>query len=137
MAAAARHVPLRRCAVCRTVLPQGELIRFARDEAGEWKLDADRRAGGRGTWVCRQASCHDRRALGRAFRAQAPAVAGQLAQLAQTDPPAGTAPTAAEGEPQGEAAAGPKRGRLRVRGPRKAEADRDGRTKSQNGGIDG
>jgi predicted RNA-binding protein YlxR (DUF448 family) len=78
-AARARHVPLRRCAVCRHSLPQSELIRFARDESGSWRIDRERRAGGRGMWVCRQERCHQQKALGRAFRAQAADVAGQLA----------------------------------------------------------
>lgn len=73
-----RHVPLRRCAACRASLPQAELIRFARDEQGRWRLDSERRAGGRGTWLCRRVECHSPKALGRAFRAQAPDVAEQL-----------------------------------------------------------
>lgn len=80
-----RHVPMRRCAVCRGPLPRAELIRFARDEAGNWRLDRQKRAGGRGTWVCRQARCHERKALGRAFRAQAPEVAAQLTALEGRD----------------------------------------------------
>jgi predicted RNA-binding protein YlxR (DUF448 family) len=72
---------MRRCAVCRRSLPQPELIRFARDESGNWRIDRERRAGGRGTWVCRQERCHQQKALGRAFRAQAADVAGQLAAL--------------------------------------------------------
>lgn len=76
-----RHVPVRRCAVCRTSLPQPRLIRFARDEAGKWRLDPRKRAGGRGIWVCQQPRCHERKALGRAFRGQAAEVADQLAAL--------------------------------------------------------
>ncbi|MEX2534738.1 MAG: DUF448 domain-containing protein [Trueperaceae bacterium] len=76
-----RHVPLRRCAVCRSSLPQSQLIRFARDGAGDWQLDRERRAGGRGIWVCTEARCQERKTLGRAFRAQAAEVAAQLATL--------------------------------------------------------
>jgi hypothetical protein len=47
------HVPLRRCGGCRRSRPQAELLRFAQDEAGVWQLDPARRAGGRGSWVCR------------------------------------------------------------------------------------
>jgi predicted RNA-binding protein YlxR (DUF448 family) len=72
---------VRRCAVCRRSLPQAELIRFARDEAGNWRLDRRRRAGGRGMWVCEQERCHERKALGKAFRGQAADVAEQLAEL--------------------------------------------------------
>ena len=81
-----RHVPMRRCAVCRSSLPQAQLIRFARDEAGNWRLDPRKRAGGRGAWVCQRSECHQRKALGRPFRAQAAEVAAQLAALdAATD----------------------------------------------------
>ena len=65
--------------------PQAELIRFARDENGEWRLDRQKRAGGRGVWVCFDRRCHERKALGRAFRAQAPQVAAQLAALDELD----------------------------------------------------
>lgn len=82
-----RHVPLRRCAVCRTSQPKSELIRFARDAAGAWLLDSRRQAGGRGVWVCRQSRCHERKPLGRAFRSQAADVAAQLEKYAEPGGP--------------------------------------------------
>ena len=80
-ARASGHVPLRRCVACRTARPQEELIRFARDGEGNWKLDLARRAGGRGAWLCRDEACWSRKSLGRAFRAQAVQVAQQLQAL--------------------------------------------------------
>lgn len=66
-----KHVPLRRCVVCRQQRPQAELIRFVRDEAGQWQLDAGRKAGGRGAWLCHDEGCHKPKKLARFFRAQA------------------------------------------------------------------
>lgn len=66
-----KHVPLRRCVVCRAQRPQAELLRFYRDEEGIWRLDPKRRAGGRGAWVCADnPECHTQKRLGRTFRAQ-------------------------------------------------------------------
>jgi len=70
-----RHVPMRRCVMCRTSQPQADLLRFVRGES-EYRFDARRRLGGRGTWVCRPcaastvASGNDKR-LRSAFRGQA------------------------------------------------------------------
>jgi len=65
------HVPLRRCVGCRRVRPQAELLRLAQDEAGGWRLDPARRAGGRGSWVCRDTpACWTPKRLGRSFRGQ-------------------------------------------------------------------
>jgi predicted RNA-binding protein YlxR (DUF448 family) len=72
--ARAKHVPLRRCVVCRRSRPQGELLRFYQ-EGETWRLDAARRAGGRGSWVCAdQPTCWELKRLRRTFRAQADAV---------------------------------------------------------------
>lgn len=79
--AKAKHIPLRRCVVCRCSKPQAELLRFYRSEAG-WQLDAERHAGGRGAWLCKGAdkppSCHSVKGLGRFFRVDAARVAQQL-----------------------------------------------------------
>jgi len=70
-----RHQPLRRCVLCRTALPQVDLLRFVLGE-GEYRFDDRRRLGGRGTWVCRPcatetvASDNDKR-LRSALRGQA------------------------------------------------------------------
>lgn len=81
-----RHQPLRRCVVCRRSRPQSELLRWYRDPEGAWRLDLDRRAGGRGAWLCREESCWQQKALARFFRAQAPQVRGQLEALSGRSP---------------------------------------------------
>ena len=53
------HVPLRSCAVCRTVQPKRDLTRVVRTPEGEVRLDPGGRAPGRGTYVCAQAACRD------------------------------------------------------------------------------
>jgi len=83
-----RHVPLRRCALCRASLPQAELIRLVKAPAydgGEEavRLDARRRLGGRGTWVCRScaataAAGQGEKRLRQAFSAHAPLVRSLL-----------------------------------------------------------
>lgn len=77
-----RHIPLRRCVVCRASRPQAELIRFYRGVDGRYQLDVSGKAGGRGAWVCRdQPSCHAPKALRRFFRAEADTIAQQLHQI--------------------------------------------------------
>ena len=77
--AAERHVPMRRCVVCRTSMPKDRLIRFVRDDDGAWRLDARGRAPGRGTWVCNDgASEADPKRLARGFRGRPDAVVEQL-----------------------------------------------------------
>ena len=74
-----KHVPLRRCVVCRTSSPQKELIRLYRDSSGHWQLDETGKAGGRGAWLCKdKPECHKLKKLGRFFRADAVQVAQQL-----------------------------------------------------------
>jgi uncharacterized protein len=78
-----RHVPLRRCVVCRTSLTKADLVRLVRHEDG-WRLDPTLLAGGRGTWVCKGciATSDDRatrRAFARAFRQQTDEVLELLA----------------------------------------------------------
>lgn len=73
------RVPLRRCVVCRASTIKGDLLRFARDANGDWQLDLERRAGGRGAWLCRTCAAEaTARELKRFFKGQASAVAGQL-----------------------------------------------------------
>ena len=90
-----RHVPLRRCVVCRESSPQWELLRLTVGEDGAYLYDEKRRLGGRGTWVCRdcasQAVANDNeKVLRRAFRAQAPQVLELLRRAATL--PAAAAP---------------------------------------------
>ena len=74
-----RHVPMRRCVVCRTSLPKERLIRFVRGDDGAWRLDATGRAPGRGTWVCTPCAQEaDPKRLARGFRGRADAVSAQL-----------------------------------------------------------
>ena len=78
----AKHIPLRRCVVCRNSRPQAELIRFFKDESGHWQFDEARKSGGRGAWLCKDSpNCHKLKALGRFFRADAVRVAQQLNDL--------------------------------------------------------
>lgn len=80
-----RHVPLRRCVVCRSSRPQAELIRCYRDETGRYQLDPTGKAGGRGAWLCRyQQDCHDPKKLRRFFRADAETIWQQLITLTDT-----------------------------------------------------
>lgn len=84
---AERHVPLRRCVVCRTSLPKEGLVRFVRDEQNAWTLDADRRSGGRGTWICLDcAHEEDPKRIARGFRGRADDVVTQLRTHLNPDP---------------------------------------------------
>ena len=74
----AKHVPLRRCVVCRATRPQAELLRFYKVEDA-WQLDPNRKGGGRGAWLCRdKETCQRPKALKRFFRAEAEHVAAQV-----------------------------------------------------------
>lgn len=55
--ASSRHVPKRTCVGCRSVAPQGELVRAVADAAGRLGFDRPRRKPGRGVYVHQQASC--------------------------------------------------------------------------------
>src|SRR5690606_41960015 len=73
-----RHVPMRRCVVCRESKPQAELLRLTHDAEGRWVYDARRRLRGRGTWVCRSRAAaaapgEDGETPGRACKAEAAA----------------------------------------------------------------
>lgn len=97
--AATKHVPMRRCVVCRTSKPQVEQFRLVR-ERDAVSLDLARRLGGRGMWVCRScAASGNEKRLRQAFKGQAPQVAQLLSQALAAKPHAGrgaTAPAAAE-----------------------------------------
>ena len=93
-----RHVPLRRCVVCRDSRPKRELIRLVRTGAtgaagsGGWALDLRQRAGGRGTSIClvcalaalRRDDAARFKSFRRAFRQDADAVASLLRDLEAT-----------------------------------------------------
>ncbi|HKI56405.1 MAG TPA: YlxR family protein [Trueperaceae bacterium] len=96
--AKSRHVPLRRCVLCRASLPKAELIRLVRGADGGFELDPAGRAGGRGTWVCR--SCAEEpteKRLRQAFRGQAERVRELLAHARSGRPRAGAEGAPAEG----------------------------------------
>lgn len=81
-----RHIPLRRCVICRTQRPQAELLRVYRDADGLWQLDPSGKAGGRGAWLCRsETACVGAsvKQLTRFFRGQAERVHGCLQQYLQ------------------------------------------------------
>ncbi|MDA0700402.1 MAG: DUF448 domain-containing protein, partial [bacterium] len=86
-----RHVPMRRCVVCRTARPKRELIRLVRGAAG-WALDLRQRAGGRGTSLCpscalatvRRDDAARLKSVRRAFRQETDAVAAVLSTIEST-----------------------------------------------------
>ncbi len=95
-----RHVPLRRCAVCRKVAPQSQLLRLVRQDDG-YRLDPGRRLGGRGTWICADCAAEpNEKRLRQAFKGHAQQVRGLLAALPPHTPR--TAPGTA-GNPASEA----------------------------------
>ena len=72
-----KHIPLRRCVVCREALPQKELLRlYQKDNA--WQFDLKRKAGGRGCWLCFKSKCHESKQLKRFFRNDAERIAQEL-----------------------------------------------------------
>lgn len=93
---ATRHVPLRRCVVCRASKPQAQQYRLVRGE-GAVSLDLTRRLGGRGTWVCHSCAAEaNEKRLRQAFKGHAQQVAQLLSQALAERPPAddgATAPT--------------------------------------------
>lgn len=94
---AERHVPLRRCAVCRDTRPQAELIRLVQDE-GAYRLDLARRLGGRGTWVCRACAAEpNEKKLRQAFRGQAQQVRALLVDALAVRPDPATQRAAGAG----------------------------------------
>jgi predicted RNA-binding protein YlxR (DUF448 family) len=70
------HVPIRTCVGCRQRRPQGELLRCVIDAAGVARVD--RRAPGRGAWLCGPGCIEPARrhkAFDRAWRTAVPASA--------------------------------------------------------------
>ncbi len=75
-----KHVPLRRCVVCREALPQKELLRLTQRE-NAWQFDLKRKAGGRGAWLCLKEKCHEVKQLKRFFRNDAEHIAREVAMI--------------------------------------------------------
>jgi uncharacterized protein len=76
----ARHIPLRRCVVCREALPQKELLRLSQRD-GQWQFDLKCKAGGRGCWLCLKSKCHESKQLKRFFRNDAERIAQELVMI--------------------------------------------------------
>lgn len=96
-----RHVPLRRCVLCRASAPRAGLIRLVWASDG-YRLDLARRLGGRGIWVCPVCAADpDERRLRRAFKGHAPQVRLLLQQAAASH--ASPARQATTGSPAPEA----------------------------------
>jgi predicted RNA-binding protein YlxR (DUF448 family) len=53
----AKHVPLRRCVVCGSRVPQRELVRIVRTAEGTVLVDETAKHSGRGAYLCRQPEC--------------------------------------------------------------------------------
>ncbi len=85
MSEGARHVPLRRCLGCGRQRPQAELVRLATDPGGEIVVDAGRRRGGRGAYLCPVSICV-KRALARGSVPRALRVAGSGTAWAERFP---------------------------------------------------
>lgn len=98
-----KHVPMRRCVLCRRSQPRQELIRLYKEPAaGAYRLDQKKALGGRGTWVCTEcAAKSEPKKLKGAFKGQAPHVAELFEEALKRSSTAGAAalePGAAQGE---------------------------------------
>ncbi len=58
-----KHVPLRRCVVCRTQHPKRDLTRLVYTEAG-LQMDPSGKMAGRGAYLCAAPACWQRAASG-------------------------------------------------------------------------
>jgi predicted RNA-binding protein YlxR (DUF448 family) len=57
------HVPMRTCAVCRTIQPKRSMTRVVRSADGSIGLDLSGKATGRGTYLCDDPACREPRRL--------------------------------------------------------------------------
>lgn len=101
-----RHVPMRRCVLCRNSKAQSELIRFYKTDIGNWELDTHHltklslhtgkavKPSGRGAWVCLNAclnnSCHNPKKLAYFFKKQATEIETLLQELVTKHESTGT-----------------------------------------------
>ena len=58
--------PMRRCIGCRGSYPQKELIRFVFADGG-LKIDEEKKADGRGSYICRKKECFEKAVKSNAF----------------------------------------------------------------------
>lgn len=101
LTARTRHVPLRRCVLCRASQARGDLIRLVQFDDG-YRSDPARKLGGRGTWVCRSCAADpNEKRLRQAFAGQAHAVRALLAGAVST--PTSPAAQGVAGNPASEA----------------------------------
>lgn len=68
-----KHIPQRMCIACRSMKPQGELIRIVKDnETGDISLDMEKKKFGRGAYICKNADCiclaHKKHGIERHFK---------------------------------------------------------------------
>lgn len=59
-------LPMRRCIGCKESYPQQELIRFTFAD-GELKIDEEKKADGRGSYICRKKECYEKAVKSNAF----------------------------------------------------------------------
>jgi predicted RNA-binding protein YlxR (DUF448 family) len=76
----AKHIPFRRCVICRESLPQKSLLRMVQKE-GSWQFDLRRKALGRGSWLCLDHKCHELKSLKRFFKQDAQRIASEIAVI--------------------------------------------------------
>ncbi|MEO8510111.1 MAG: YlxR family protein [Chloroflexota bacterium] len=62
------HIPMRTCAVCRTVRPKRSMIRLVRTAERQVIADPTGRLAGRGTYVCDEPACRDPKRLAAAVQ---------------------------------------------------------------------
>ncbi len=55
-----KHIPMRRCVICRNSCEQSELLRATIQEDGLLKFDEKNRSMGRGYYVCHNNECLER-----------------------------------------------------------------------------
>ncbi len=55
--AAAPHVPVRMCVICRERFAKAALTRYVKDEHGNLSIDASMTSPGRGWYVCDKPEC--------------------------------------------------------------------------------
>jgi len=114
-----RHIPVRRCVLCRNSKTQSELIRFYKTDTGTWELDKHHlgklelktntkqtdtiqtntiktntkkaiKPSGRGAWVCLDAGCHNPKKLSYFFKKQAEDIEALLESLTAKHESTGT-----------------------------------------------
>lgn len=75
MSQTAKHIPLRKCVVCKAEGQKDAFLRVVRYR-GEFSVDNTGKAEGRGAYICKNADCVKRlrksRRLEKAFRTQIP-----------------------------------------------------------------